>query len=266
VPFVITPHGGDIEKNDKGLIINSKITDRIKKTFASTQAITAISSDMKNRILQLSAVPDKVYIIPNGVSIDDFQVNQVFLEKNPDDEPYILYLGGLRKIKGVDILLRAFSIIKKDFPRLKLKIAGDGKEINNLKALSVELGISEHIDFLGIVQGVHKIKLLQNAVFLACPSRYESFGIVILEAFASGIPVIASKVGGMPDIINDGENGFLVEPENPQQLAKKIKIMFSNNALRNKMAQNALPSAQHYNWYSIVKKYIDIYLKVRERL
>jgi glycosyltransferase involved in cell wall biosynthesis len=194
VPFVITPHGGDIEENKKGLIINSRITSRIKKAFSMAQAITAISSDTKNRILQLGAVPDKVYIIPNGVSLDDFQVNHVFLEKNPDDEPYILYLGGLRKIKGVDILLRAFSIIKKDFPRLKLKIAGDGKEINNLKALSVELGISKHIDFLGIVHGVYKIELLQNALFLVCPSRYESFGIVILEALASGIPVIAGSV------------------------------------------------------------------------
>lgn len=262
VPFVITPHGGDIKENDNGLIINSRITARIKKTFASAQAVTAISSDIRNRVLKLGAPQDKIHIIPNGVFTDDFKANPIRTNKKTHNDPYILYLGGLRKIKGIDILLQAFSIINNKYPGLKLKIAGEGKEMNNLKAQSDGLGISKDVDFLGMVKGNKKIELLQNALFLACPSRYESFGVVIPEAFASGIPVVATNVGGIPDILKDGENGFLVTPENPEELTEKMEILLNNNVLRNSMAKNALMCINRYDWHNIVKEYINIYSKI----
>jgi glycosyltransferase involved in cell wall biosynthesis len=263
VPLVITPHGGDIKTDHKGYIINQRVTERIIRTFASAQAVTAISSDIRDRVLKLGAPDDKIHLIPNGVFTDNFKTASMYHEKKSHDNPYIVYLGRLEKVKGIDVLLRAFSIVNKDYPGLKLKIAGTGKEISNLQTLAEDLDISNEIDFLGIVEGNKKIELLQNALFLICPSRYESFGVVILEAFASGIPVVATNVGGIPDIIKDGENGFLVEPANPQKLAEKIIILLNNPALRITMAQNAQKSNNIYDWNDIVKKYINIYSRIR---
>jgi glycosyltransferase involved in cell wall biosynthesis len=260
VPLIITPHGGDIKENDKGIIINSRITARIKKTFSSAQAVTAISSDIKARILKLGVNSDKVHLIPNGVFLNEYISPEEYHQQTNDS--YILYLGSLIKRKGVDILMQAFHKICKDYPNVRLKIAGTGKEENNLITLSKELRIDQNVDFVGLVRGDRKRELLRNALFLVCPSRYEPFGIVILEAFASGIPVIASRIGGIPDIVKDGENGFLFEPENTEELTEKMEIMLNNNVLRNTMAQNTLQCANRYNWHSIVNEYINIYSKI----
>jgi glycosyltransferase involved in cell wall biosynthesis len=259
VPLIITPHGGDIKENDKGIIINSRITARIKKTFSSAQAVTAISSDIKKRVLKLGAPHDRIHIIPNGVIVDDFKPFSIFYKKKSYDNSYVLYLGGLKKIKGIDILLRAFAIIKKDCPDLKLKIAGAGKEMDNLKELSNELGISTNVDFLGMVRGDEKIRLLQNALFLVLSSRSEGLPVVILEAFASGIPVIASRVGGIPDIVNDGVNGFLVSPEDIKELAEKMAVLLDKASLRGQFGSNALVTASSYNWQQIAEQYISLY-------
>lgn len=264
VPFVITPHGGDIKENDNGIIINSKITARIKKTFSSAQAVTAISSDIKKRVLKFGATPDKIHLIPNGVFVDKFRPPENYQKQT--DNPYILYLGSLIKRKGVDILIKAFSKVCTTYPNLNLIIAGDGKEKDSLITLVDKLNLNQNIKFLGIVRGDNKIHLLRNAFFLVLSSKSEGLPIVILEAFASGIPVIASRVCGIPDIVKDGENGFLVSPEDIDELASKMSILVGQYSLRDRLANNALALAPFYDWQQIAEKYIYLYEKINNSL
>lgn len=259
IPLIITPHGGDVDVNEKGYIINPKITARIKKTFLSAQAVTAISFYIKEQILNLDAPFNKVHFIPNGVFFNEFKAPKMDQSHTRKDDLYILYLGSLIKRKGVKFLIQAFSAIKRGYPLLRLKIVGEGNDVTNLKEIASKLNLNNNIEFLGIVRGKKKIRLLRNALLLVCPSMREPFGIVILEAFAAGIPVIASKVGGIPDIVHSGENGFLVEPENPQQLAEKIVLLLKDDVLRKKMSENAIKMVANYDWNNVFQKYSEIY-------
>jgi len=257
VPVVITPHGGDIKKNQEGYIINPKITSRIKKTFSEAQAVTAISSSIKGQAIHLNANPERVYLIPNGIWLNRF--GAVTNEQNKYEKPYILYLGRLVRIKGVDILLQAFSRIMMQYPHIRLKIAGDGREKDNLVRLGDNLGIAGNIDFLGVIRGHEKTELLSKALFLVLPSQREGLPVVVLEAFASGIPVVASSVGGTSDIIKDDENGFLVPYGDIEGFANKFLLLLGNDLLRQKFAVKALAAASLYDWSKIAKQYADVY-------
>ncbi|MEM3362609.1 MAG: glycosyltransferase family 4 protein [Candidatus Micrarchaeia archaeon] len=260
VPVVITSHGGDIKKNINNQIINRRITSRILKTFSEAQAVTAISYYMREQILELNASPDKVYLIPNGIQLNEFKYfgNKASLSK----ESYILYLGRLVQVKGVDILIQAFSKMIAQHPEIRLKIAGEGREIDNLIKLADDLRVKGNIDFLGFIRGEEKIRLLSKALFLVLPSQREGFPVVILEAFASGLPVIASRVGGISDIIRDGVNGFLVPSGDIEEFAKKMSLLIKNDILRKRFALKALATVNSYDWSIIVKKYIDVYQQI----
>jgi len=265
IPFVITPHGGDIKTNTHGFIINKRITSLIRQTFQAAHAVTAISSDIKKRVLHLGATPNKTYLIPHGIFSDGFKVSAEHQQTNGNDSRYILYLGRLEKDKGVDVLIKAFSAVKKKHPDIELRIAGEGKEINTLKTLADRLDIGHSVHFLGIIRGENKIQALSKACLLVCPSRSEAFGIVILEAFAAGIPVIASRVGGIPDIIEEKVNGLLVETDSPEQLASKISLLLDDRELRKYLVRNAFIAVSGYEWSFIVKQYINIYSKICEK-
>ena len=257
VPVVITPHGGDIKKNQEGHIINPKITSRIKNTFSETQAVTAISSSVKGQVINLNADPDRVYLIPNGIWLNKF--GSFTNEQKIHEKPYILYLGRLVRLKGVDILMQAFSRIIMQHPGIRLKIAGDGKEKDNLIRLGDNLGIAGNIDFLGVVRGYEKTQLLSGALFLVLPSQREGLPVVVLEAFASRVPVVASSVGGTSDIIKDDENGFLVPYGDIEGFANKFLLLLENDLLRRKLAVNASATASSYDWSKIAKQYADVY-------
>jgi glycosyltransferase involved in cell wall biosynthesis len=257
VPFLITSHGGDLKENREGHIINAKITRRIRKFLPEAGAVTVVSSEMKTRILRFGIDPARTYVIPNGISVAEFKQSY---DASKHEIPYILYLGRLREDKGADIALRAFSLLREQHPDIRLKIAGDGREKDSLQAMSAKLHVNRYVDFLGSVRGSQKTELLRDALFLICPSRREAFGIVNLEAFASGRPVIASRV--IPDIVNDGEDGLLVEPENPAQLAERMKFLIENPALRKRMSGKAIQKAAQYDWHYIVQKYIAVYKSI----
>ena len=257
-PFVITPHGGDIKVTDNE--INGHILSRIRKTFASADAITAISPSVRARVLNLGAPPEKTHIIPNGVFLHKSETG-----RNDHDEsemPYILYIGRLAKIKGLDILLQAFSIIYSRHPDVRLKIAGDGREKDSLHALANKLGVLGRTDFIGTVRGDEKNALLQHAMFFACPKVLHNIGLANLEALAAGLPVVTGMADGVSDAIRNGENGFRVAPDNVEEMAEKLDLLLSDSALRKKMAKNARVSAMRYDWAVIAREYMDIYNKL----
>ncbi len=254
VPLVITPHGGDLDRNSDGYVISRRVADRIRRTFTSAQVITAISINVKQRILELGGPRQNICIVPNGVFTDEFR------PIGPSGKgDYILSLGRLVRLKGIDILIKAYCLLKKTCPAVKLKIAGDGVEMHALKELADSLNLSEEIEFLGTVRGEEKIRLLSKALLFVCPSREEAFGIGNLEALASGLPVIASRVGGIPDVIEDGINGFLIEPEKPDQLAERMRLLIEDHTLRQQMVEKALHSAVWFDWSRIVQDYLRIY-------
>ena len=140
----------------------------------------------------------------------------------------LLFVGRLEKIKGVEFLIRAIAVIIKVFPQTTLTIIGDGSNKKDLCNLIKRLHLEKHIQIIGWVENKDLDTYYEKASIVVVPSiSSEAFGLVILEAMSAGRPVIGTKVGGFPEIIDDEVNGYLIEPENPEQIADKVIRLFS---------------------------------------
>ncbi|MBI5680846.1 MAG: glycosyltransferase family 4 protein [Methanobacterium sp.] len=259
-PVIITVHGimATEYKFNKGLnFIGGFISYLLEKyAFRKAKNIIVCSEVMKKEIGKLSRA--KVYVVPNGVDckkIDNFSSSKVVIH------PSIIYIGLLEKIKGVDTLIKAINIIKDDIPEIHFYIAGKGSQEENLRKLTKKLGLENNIDFLGYISGEEKYSNFKSVDICAVPSRYESFGITILEAMACGKPVIASNVGNIPSLV-DENTGILFESENEKDIAQKIINLLKNQDLRDKMGLNAEKRAKEFDWDKISEKTVNIYKKI----
>jgi len=148
-------------------------------------------------------------------------------------------------------------------PDLQLYMAGEGILRREYEKMANQLGLADRVRFLGLVQGAQKIAFLKGARFFVCPSRFEPFGIVVLEALAAGIPVIANRVGGIPDIIEDSAHGLLVDAESSEELGQAIVDLYKSPRACQEMSVNALERAREFDWMNVTKRYLEVYEKGR---
>jgi len=256
VPVIVTPHGPTDIMREEQIRRNPILEKRLAKGLQSAAGISAISRHIQTEILSIGGISDeKVRVIPNGVNLEDFsKVEGVKL-----GFPYILAMGRMVPQKGFDHLIHAFEKVSREQPDLRLLFAGEGVNRRDYEQLVTSLGLQERIQFLGLVQGSQKIAFMKGAEFFVCPSRFEPFGIVVLEALASGIPVVAHRVGGIVDIIDEGVQGVLVDPSSREELAKAILELHTNVERRDTMSKAALIKAQSYDWSTVNEQYLDLY-------
>lgn len=176
-------------------------------------------------------VPDKKYFIfPTYTDIDYF-----LKETDTSFKKYILTVAVLSPIKNIETLIDAFVRVQKEFPDYKLVVAGDGPSAEDLKLKIKELKLEKSVVFTGKLS-LHQVReAMKDCYVFVLPSLSEGFGRVFIEAMALSKPVIGSNVGGIPEIIRDGENGFLVEPKDIEGLAQKIKELLTNRDLAGRM-------------------------------
>jgi len=173
---------------------------------------------------------DKIITVYNGINTERFKIINYDVVGNVK----LIFVGNLIKVKGVDILLRALNILKTTF-KITLDIYGDGSNRIKYQDMAVQLGLSDFVNFKGIVSNDELTAVLNRYSFLVLPSRYETFGIVLIEAMACGIPVIATKVGAVPEVVSDERVGILVEPNSPEAFAEGIKKAIKTNWNRGKI-------------------------------
>ena len=256
VPAIITPHGPTDIMRAERIRRNPKLEKRLAKGLRSAAGITAISRDIFAEILSIGGITEeKVHIIPNGINLSDYEG----VEPYQSGFPYIMAMGRMVQQKGFDRLLLSFSKIVEQVPDLHLLMAGEGVKRRDYEFLAHRLGLQEKVHFLGLVQGTEKIQFLKGARFFVCPSRFEPFGIVVLEAMAAGLPVLANGVGGIPDIIEEGHQGILVDPDSNDSLALAIVTMHQSPEWLKKMGESAKERASGYDWKTVNQKYIEVY-------
>ena len=184
---------------------------------------------------------EKLQVIPNGIDLKSFDAIKVFdaalLDKyGIENEKFVLYVGRLTFLKGVDYLIRAFGIVRKECKDLKLIIMGSGPSEPHLKKLAHDV---EGILFIGHVDSPMIKKLMyESCLTVVVPSMHETLPTVIMEAMACSKPVIATSVGGNPSLVNNGKNGFLVMPKDSENIAHFIKILYENPDLGKKMGSH----------------------------
>lgn len=175
---------------------------------------------------------DRIRVIPHGVDLAFFNPKD---EKPPRDAVRIVWFGRIARNKGVIVLLRALNLLRNEFPNFELLVGGkiwDAQYYRELLEYKNEVKLKE-VRFIGFVDDLPSF-LEQGDIFVF-PSLSDTFGIVNLEAMASGLPIVASSVGGLPEVVVDKETGFLIPPGDPTKLAEKLKLLITDRRLRRKM-------------------------------
>ena len=216
----------------------------------------------------------KLEVIPPGVDTSHFypippDEAKQYLGLNPEDR-MVLYVGRIEPLKGVSTLIEAMSCLKfkdQSGPVHLAIIGGEpdvtpeemSTEMAHLQKLSDDLAMDQTVVFLG-KRGQNTLPYYYSAAeVLVMPSHYESFGMVALEAMACGTPVIASDVGGLGFLVQDGETGYTVPDGEPDKLCEKLTLLLRDHALRERMGQRAVEVAQSYDWEKIAKQIVDVY-------
>jgi L-malate glycosyltransferase len=235
IRLVTSLHGGEAFKNGKPKEGLSRI---LRWLLDASDLIVLPSSTYQVRLLEaFPEIRDKTIFIHNGIDPVRFGAVENHQEKNGRDR-YILCIAHLRGYKGIDVLLQAAKLLFAEDKSLRLVLAGDGPLRRELEEIASTLKISGQTQFLGTQGEAEIAKLLRECELLVLPSREESFGIVLLEAMACKKPVVATAVGGIPEIVEHQKTGILVDPENPEALAAGIRRVLSDGDLRNRIAEN----------------------------
>ncbi|WP_432454621.1 MULTISPECIES: glycosyltransferase [unclassified Agarivorans] len=221
LPFFFKVHGSDI--NQLGSYPGR--AKQIKAAADKAISILSVSQDLAKKLVSLGIEEQKVKVIYNGVNHQLF--DQCLPAKMADD--YLLYIGNLKHDKGVVELLQAFTAIAEQFAELKLVYAGSGGMLAKLQQMTAEAGLTQRVVFLGAVAHEELPQWLGHAKLLALPSYAEGVPNVVLEAMASGTPVLATKVGGIPEIFNPALCGCLVEPRNTEAVAKGLQTILEQS-------------------------------------
>jgi glycosyltransferase involved in cell wall biosynthesis len=250
--YVVTVHGSDIYKSVKLPFITSltRLTlDRAKKVVVVSQALA-------EQVKSVGIPAEKIAIIPDGVDI-------TFFTPLPYDERRnnILFVGSLIERKGVRTLIQAFATVLKHFPELHLTLIGEGAQRIELEQLAQLLGISENISLTGAQPQDRVAEAMRYAKVFVLPSIEEGLGVVLLEAIASGTPIIASNVGGISEVV-DNSIGILVPPADADQLGKAILTVINLSPNEwNYFHHNARRKAEVlFDWNHIAERLIKFYV------
>ncbi|HET6318857.1 MAG TPA: glycosyltransferase family 4 protein [Chloroflexota bacterium] len=211
--------------------------------------------------------PADYRVIPNGIDFARFNTRYPPLEQLADGRPTVLFVGRLEKRKGLRFLLRAWPKVLERHPDARLMVVGRGRALERYRRFAAGQGWSPvDVVFAGFVSSDDLPRYYQACdVFCAPNTGQESFGIVLLEAMAAGAPIVASNIPGYRDVVEHGEQGLLVEPQDPQAIAAAICQVLDSADLHESMGLAGQAKARLYDWPRIAAKVLDYYDDVLER-
>jgi glycosyltransferase involved in cell wall biosynthesis len=259
LPLVVTVHGPQVAEfkmgYDSGLSLNHMITDAASvfmEGYSARKAdLVIVDNEHNKKIVMDRYRVDERKIRPmvmEGVDLNLYQPSSC--EGN-----VILFVGRLHERKGLDLLLPIFKKVL-DKEEAHLKIVGSGEMEKSLRSQVDKLGIQKNVEFMGYLSDSDMQNEYSKASFFISPSRYEGFGIVLLEALASGLPLVATNTGISSKVIEENKNGFLVNYENMEEAI--LRLLRDQN-LRMNMGHRSREIAQDYSWRRVAKGMISVY-------
>lgn len=224
-------------------------------------AVTACAESLAESARSLaSGIGDRLAVVPNGVDVDVFAGPG----SSPHPRPYLLAAGRFTHQKGFDIAIEAAARLKAvRAGRLDLVLAGDGNEDAALRELARRREVGERVVFLGPIDRERMRAFYRGAAGVVVPSRWEGLPLVCLEAMASGRPVIATRVDGIPDAVVDGETGLLVPPDDADALGRALARVLDDPAWAERLgAAGAARARARFAWPIIADRYLDVFARV----
>ena len=233
---------------------------RLNKLGKMIDVIISPSEYLKEKLVEFNyARRNKIRVIRNGIDVDKFRVS------SPSNRKNIVFAGKICRQKGCEYLVKAMPLILKKLPKAKLLIGGfdvSGEQMR-LTRLAHSLGLHGSVRFLGMAEDVRRH--YRKAAVVVIPSVWpENCPMVVLEAMSSGRPVVCTRCGGIPEIVDDGVNGFLVEPRNPKQIAERVVEILQNPSLAQRMGTQARTKIEgQHNLQDHIGQIKDVYDTLR---
>lgn len=255
VPIVTTLHGTDITLVGSHPFYKPAVTFSINKS----DAVTAVSQSLKADTLRLFDIKNEISVVPNFIDLEKYNHSFTDCQRGMmanDGEKIITHISNLRPVKRVQDVITVFYNVQKEIPS-KLMFIGEGPEKENAEVRCAELGITDKVIFFGRSNEIDKILCFSDLFLL--PSLTESFGLAALEAMASGVPVISSNTGGIPEVNIDGVSGYLSNVGDVEDMTKNAIHILSDTERLKTFKNNARKEALKFDLHAIVPQYETIY-------
>jgi glycogen synthase len=260
-PLVITVHSSLVHTFEvTGLrsFALKRLGSPLERLGERRAAAVITLTDRTARLLEADGVPgDRVHVIPSGVRPSRFSGPAP--ERTRGARRRVLYLGRLHVQKGLETLVCAAAALP---PDVEVVLAGDGPERPHLESLARRTGVQDRVRFLGFVPPEEVPALLPTADVFVLPSRYEELGSVLLEAMTCGLPIVATRTGGVPSVIADGVAGILVPPGEPDPMAAAIRQLLDDDRLAGRLRAGAREASRRYHWDALAAQVHDLYRSV----
>jgi glycosyltransferase involved in cell wall biosynthesis len=263
LPYIVSLRGADVPGfSERFSLPYVFLRPLIRLVWRRAKFVVANSEGLK-QLAEKTSFKQKIEIIPNGV---DIQMFRPATEKKRDEYVRILSVSRLTPRKGLRYLIQAMKILleKNTEKKIELSIIGDGDERHTLEQLANELTITHAIKFLGRVEHEKLAPHYSEADIFCLPSLNEGMSNTVLEALATGMPIVATKTGGTEELVCDGENGFFVVQKSAQDLAEKLECLINDKTLRESFGQESRRRAEKMSWQNVAEKYIELYQKSKK--
>ncbi|MEF3079001.1 N-acetyl-alpha-D-glucosaminyl L-malate synthase BshA [Winogradskyella poriferorum] len=262
IPIVTTLHGTDITLVGSHPFYKPAVTFSINKS----DAVTSVSESLKKDTMRLFDIKKDIHVVPNFIDLNKHVNEFTDCQRGMmagDDESIITHISNMREVKQIPDVVKIFYNIQKELPA-KLMMVGEGPEKEVAENLVEELGISDKVIFFGNSNEIDRILCFSDLFLL--PSQTESFGLAALEAMASGVPVISTNTGGLPEVNIDGYSGYLSDVNAVADMsANAIKILKDTETLKTFKA-NAKSQSKKFDIHNIVPQYEAIYEETLDKL
>lgn len=249
--------------SDRALTHGQRLTRRIIIPRAS--AYLGTSPAACANLVDLGAPADRISEAPQSHDVQSLRERveraRALVDRHP---PTLLYVGGLSERKGVDLVLEAFGQVARELPQARLILAGSGALRTSLERQASRMGLADRVEFLGFVEPDDLPRVFAEADVLASPSLEDTFGMVVVEAWASGVPVVCSKYAGVSGYITEGRDGFVVDSGRIEEMAGKILILLRDPALRRSFAGHGQILADRFDPVAVAERFRQAILASQE--
>ncbi len=260
LPTMTTLHGTDITL--VGMMPSYYEITRF--SIEKSDAVTAVSEFLRQETIREFRIERPIEVIHNFVDVDLFRTNDhpciARSRLSPNGERVLMHISNFRKVKNLPIVLKVFAEVVRFVPA-RLALVGDGPERESTERQAEEMGIADRVDFLGDQESVSDI--LPAADVFLLPSQHESFGLAALEAMACGVPVVGSRIGGLPEVIVHEETGYLCDPTDVPCMTAIVLGLLKDEELRRTIGRAGRERAvREFNRDRIVARYVDAYRRL----
>lgn len=256
-PLLVTIHGQDLQVT---VYKNDDCREALAKVFREADKIVTVSTKLKKLAETDFGVPEKLITIHNGISPADVAPRHIDLVSRYAGRKIMLSVSNLITSKGLDLNIRAISQLSRKYPDLKYLVIGSGPENAFLMQLSRDLNVENQVEFLGELPYDKVMQYMAIADIFSLPSWIEGFGTVYIEAMLHGKPVIACLGEGIADVIEDGNTGLMVKPEDVNSLVQALEFLLANPVKASEMGEQARQLVlEKYTWENNARKYMECY-------